>query len=206
MEQGDDILDMNAEGTTLSMRGASMSMSAKEETNALAGWRELDAQAIGAIYDCYFVEIYRFVYYRIGEQAAAEDLAGDVFVRLLEAVQKKRGPETNVKGWLLATASHAATDYLRKRYRRPVEVITERMPDGGPGPSHEFEKLEQDRNVQAAYARLTPEQQDVLALRFGQGYSLEQTAAHMQKKVNAVKALQFRALAALQRQIGEKTE
>jgi RNA polymerase sigma-70 factor (ECF subfamily) len=57
--------------------------------------------------------------------------------------------------------------------------------------------------VQEAYARLTSEQQDVLALRFGQGYSLEETALHMKKKVNAVKALQFRALAALQRQIGE---
>ncbi|MFN2152656.1 MAG: sigma factor-like helix-turn-helix DNA-binding protein, partial [Anaerolineales bacterium] len=40
-------------------------------------------------------------------------------------------------------------------------------------------------------------------LRFGDGYSLEETAAVMQKKVNAVKALQFRALAALQRHIGE---
>ena len=183
-----------------------MSMSAKEETHALAGWRELDTQAISAIYDCYFVEIYRYVYYRIGDQAAAEDLAGDVFVRLLEAVQKKRGPETNVKGWLIATASHAATDHLRKRYRRPVEAISEAMPDGQPGPSHELEQREQDRHVKAAYSRLTPEQQDVLALRFGQGYSLEQTAAHMKKKVNAVKALQFRALAALQRQIGEKQE
>ena len=50
---------------------------------------------------------------------------------------------------------------------------------------------------------MTPEQQNVLALRFGQGYSLEETASLLEKKVNAVKALQFRALAALQRQIGE---
>jgi RNA polymerase sigma-70 factor (ECF subfamily) len=50
---------------------------------------------------------------------------------------------------------------------------------------------------------LTSEQQHVLALRFGQGYSVEETAAHLQKNINAVKALQFRALAALQRQIGE---
>jgi RNA polymerase sigma-70 factor (ECF subfamily) len=50
---------------------------------------------------------------------------------------------------------------------------------------------------------LTAEQQHVLALRFGQGYSLEETAAFMDKNVNAVKALQFRALAALQRELGE---
>src|SRR5512141_3175830 len=128
MEDRDDILDMNADVTTLSLRGASMSMSAKGELRALAGWRELDTQAIGAIYDCYFVEIYRYVYYRIGEEAAAEDLAGDVFVRLLEAVQRKRGPESNVKGWLLATASHVVTDHLRRRYRRPVEAISDALP------------------------------------------------------------------------------
>jgi RNA polymerase sigma-70 factor (ECF subfamily) len=62
---------------------------------------------------------------------------------------------------------------------------------------------EQNRAVQVAYAQLTSEQQHVLALRFGQGYSLEETASYMKKKVNAVKALQFRALAALQRMIGE---
>jgi RNA polymerase sigma-70 factor (ECF subfamily) len=59
--------------------------------------------------------------------------------------------------------------------------------------------------VQTAYAQLTSEQQHVLALRFGQGYSLEETATHLKKNVNAVKALQFRALAALQRQIVEVT-
>jgi RNA polymerase sigma-70 factor, ECF subfamily len=50
--------------------------------------------------------------------------------------------------------------------------------------------------------RLTDEQQHVLALRFGQGYSLEETAKVMKKNVNAVKALQFRALTNLQRQVG----
>jgi DNA-directed RNA polymerase specialized sigma24 family protein len=50
---------------------------------------------------------------------------------------------------------------------------------------------------------LTPEQQHVLGLRFGQGYSLEETAEILNKNINAVKALQFRALASLQRQIGE---
>ncbi|MGE5248594.1 MAG: sigma-70 family RNA polymerase sigma factor [Bacteroidota bacterium] len=194
---------MNAEGTTFPIGGASMSMSATDEKRALVAWQELDSQAIGAIYDRYFKEIYRYVYYRIGDQAAAEDLAGDVFVRLLEATRKKRGPETNVKGWLLATASHIITDHLRRRYRRPVEAISESLADQVPGPSGQLEQRERDRSVQEAYLRLTPEQQDVLALRFGQGFSLEETAVQMRKKVNAVKALQFRARAALQRQIGE---
>ena len=67
----------------------------------------------------------------------------------------------------------------------------------------EIDRREQVGSVQAAYTELTPDQQNVLALRFGDGYSLEETARVMQKNVNAVKALQFRALAALQRNIGE---
>jgi len=65
------------------------------------------------------------------------------------------------------------------------------------------DQREQNRAVQSAYTQLTPEQQNVLALRFGQGYSLEETAEFMNKNVNAIKALQFRALAALQRELGE---
>jgi RNA polymerase sigma-70 factor (ECF subfamily) len=88
-------------------------------------------------------------------------------------------------------------------YRRPTETITDSIQDLGPGPQNEFDLREQSNTVQQAYAQLTVEQQEVLALRFNQGYSLEETADAMKKNVNAIKALQFRALAALQRQIGE---
>jgi RNA polymerase sigma-70 factor (ECF subfamily) len=126
-----------------------------------------------------------------------------VFVCLLEAVQDKHGPQNNLKGWLISTASHVVADHLRQLYRRPTEAITDSVADLGPGPQNEFDLREQNNTVQQAYAQLTSEQQEVLALRFNQGYSLEETAHAMKKNVNAVKALQFRALAALQRQIGE---
>ena len=178
-------------------------MSVFNERQALDDLQRLDAQAIGAIYDQYFSEVYRYVRYRINEDAIAEDIASDVFVRLLEASQKRQGPQSSLKGWLIATASHAVNDQLRKQYRRPVEVLSEALPDGTASVHSEVDAREQNRMVQSAYAQLTSEQQHVLALRFGQGYSLEETAAHLKKNINAVKALQFRALASLQRQIGE---
>ena len=82
-------------------------------------------------------------------------------------------------------------------------MLSEAMPDLGSSLTDEVDRRHQADSVRQAYAQLTPEQQNVLALRFGDGCSLEETAAVMQKKVNAVKALQFRALAALQRHIGE---
>jgi RNA polymerase sigma-70 factor (ECF subfamily) len=95
------------------------------------------------------------------------------------------------------------TDHLRRKYRRPENELHESMADAGESVTSEVDQREQNQAVNEAYAQLTPEQQNVLALRFGQGYSLDETAAFMNKNVNAVKALQFRALAALQREVGE---
>jgi RNA polymerase sigma-70 factor (ECF subfamily) len=184
-------------------RGAAFLMSIPDDRRALDGLRELDQQTIGAIYDQYFSEIYRYVLYRIGDSVLAEDITSDVFLRLLESARGRSAPQTNLKGWLIGTASHVVTDHLRRKYRRPEQEISESLPDLTPGPVSEVDQREQNRIVQNAYAQLTPEQQHVLALRFGQGYSLDETAAFMNKNVNAVKALQFRALAALQREVGE---
>jgi RNA polymerase sigma-70 factor (ECF subfamily) len=173
------------------------------ERSELDGLKNLDSQVIGAVYDRYYADVYRFVFYRLNDEQAAEDLSSDVFIRLLEAVKKRRGPQTNLKGWLLATASHAVMDHLRQAYKHPKEVLSDLIPNGGtPSVSEEVDQREMAQSLQQAYLCLTAEQQNVLALRFGGGYSLEETARLMQKNVNAVKALQFRALAALNRTWG----
>jgi RNA polymerase sigma-70 factor (ECF subfamily) len=173
------------------------------EQNELESLKRLDSQVVSAIYDRYFPEVYRFVRYRLSDEHVAEDIASDVFVRLLEAVETGRGPETNLKAWLLSTASHVVTDHLRKNYRRPESELPETMPDGIPDPSQDYEKLERERCLKKAMSTLTDEQQYVVTLRFNQGYSLEETAGLMKKNVNSIKQLQFRALAALNRALGE---
>jgi len=178
-------------------------MSLPDTRHELDGLQKLDPQVVAAVYDRYFSEVYRYVFYKLGSESLAEDIASDVFVRLLEAVKSKRGPKTNIKGWLLSTAANVVADHLRRLYRRPTEVLSESMPDHGSSLISEVDRRQQTDLIRQAYTQLTLEQQDVLALRFGDGYSLEETANMMQKKVNAVKALQFRALAALQRHIGE---
>jgi RNA polymerase sigma-70 factor (ECF subfamily) len=174
-----------------------------DESSALRGLRELDPQAIGAVYDQYFPQIFRYILFRVADRQSAEDLASDVFVRLLEALNRSRGPDVNLKGWLFATASHAVNDHHRRAYRRPLEELLDALPDTSSEVQADYDERERRRNVRNAYQGLTEEQQHVLALRFGQGYSLEETAGLMDKQVNAIKSLQFRALAALQREIGE---
>ena len=173
------------------------------EQNELESLQRFDPQAIGAVYDRYFPEVYRFVRYRLNDEHTAEDIAGDVFVRMLEALKTGRGPQTNLKAWLLATASHIVTDHLRKVYRRPESDLPETLPDRTPDPSQDYENLERERRLKSAMSTLTDEQQYVVTLRFNQGYSLDETAALMNKNVNSVKQLQFRALAALNRALGD---
>ncbi len=178
-------------------------LSEAQQYNELDGLRTLDPQAITAVYDRCFPDVYRFVLYRLNDEGLAEDIASDVFVRLLEACKKKRGPKKNIKAWLLSTASHIVTDHLRRHYRRPTTQLPETLAADTEALLSEIERIDQVRVTREALRQLTGDQQTVLALRFGQGYSLEETAAFMKKRVNAIKALQFRALAALRRYVGE---
>ncbi len=89
-----DILDINTYPYDFSyiVRGTAQTMSNYNDRHALDGLQDLDPQAIGAIYDQYFSEVYRYVRYRLEDATIAEDIASDVFVRLLEASHKKIGP------------------------------------------------------------------------------------------------------------------
>jgi RNA polymerase sigma-70 factor (ECF subfamily) len=166
-------------------------------SSELEGLRALDPQAFSAVYDQYFPVIFRFARYRLGDEHQAEDITNDVFTRLLEAVRSRRGPDTNIKAWLLATTSHAVNDSLRKSYRRNVDLLDDDLADHAPQPGEIAETNERKQALHQALSRLKPDLQNVLALRFGQGFSLEETAALLNKKANHIKQLQFRALAAL---------
>ncbi len=178
-------------------------MSASADFDDLDGLRRLDPQIISAVFDHYYPDVYRFVRYRLNDEKTAEDIASDVFVRLLEAVRSGRPPETNLKAWLLGTAAHVVTDQLRRSYRQPSSKLPESLPGESPDPSLDYEQKERGSHLKAALVTLTDEQQNVIVMRFGQGLSLEETALAMKKNINAIKQLQFRALVALNRRMSE---
>jgi RNA polymerase sigma-70 factor, ECF subfamily len=173
----------------------------------LDGLRMLDPEAITSIHNRYYPEVYRFAYYRVNDDSIAEDIAGDVFMRLLEAVHAGHGPNTNLRGWLISTTSNIVNDYFRKIYNRPGEEHPEMIESNSHlvedpvDPIALTDAVERLRLLQSAINELTEEQKQVIALRFGNGYSLDETATVMGKNANAIKALQFRALAALRQLI-----
>jgi len=172
------------------------------DTETLSGLRRLDPQALGSLHDQHFPELYRYARYRLGDSDAAEDAASETFVRLLEALRAGRGPRTSLRGWLFGTLRHIVDDHYRAAYARSNQASpAEAEAEGDAGPDDAVEADERQREVRQALRFLTSEQQHVLALRFGGEYSLEETAEMMGRKVNAIKALQFRALQSLRRQL-----
>jgi RNA polymerase sigma-70 factor (ECF subfamily) len=165
--------------------------------------RRLDPQAISAVHDRYFPKIYRYCTYRLGDPTLAEDIASEVFLKLLESLQGRNPPRQNLSGWLHSTASNLVNDHYRKSYRNPEVDLEEDMPSNAPDPASSAENREKMLAAREALGRLTPEQQHVLALRFGVGLSVSEASEIMGKQSNAVKALQFRALKALRRFLKE---
>ena len=175
----------------------------EDEQEILDSLRQLNAQTISIVFDTYFPEVYRYVRFRLGDEALAEDIASDVFVRLLEAVHKRHGPTKNIRGWLFGTASHMVADQLRVHYRKPIESLSVYQVSPDTAPLDVVEKRENAIRLRKALASLSKDQQLVLALRFGEGCSLEQTASILNRNINTIKTLQFRALTALNRKIEE---
>jgi RNA polymerase sigma-70 factor (ECF subfamily) len=166
-----------------------------DEAALLAGALALDARVLGQVHDRYYPELYRFALYRTGDPATAEDIAAEVFVRLLDAAHAGRAPRTTLRGWLFGVAAHLVADHFR---RRPAMPLADTLPAAGSLAAEAEDHLQRGA-VQTALGRLSPEQQNVLALRFGQGASLEETAGVLGKTVNAVKQLQWRAVEALRK-------
>ena len=169
---------------------------ARKITN-LKDLRSLDPQVLNAVHEQYYPALFRYARYKLDDALEAEDAAGEVFLRLIEALRANRGPRKNLSGWLFATLANIVTDQLRERYKRKESKLPEAIQQIGPDPLSFTEQREQFAAIRKAMLELTSDQQHVLALRYGSEYSLKKTAQVMGKKPNAVKALQFRALKAL---------
>lgn len=169
----------------------------------LARLRALDPLILGEAHKRYLPEIFRYAYYRTGDPARAEDIAAEVFLQLLEALNAGKGPRLNLRGWLYGTASNLIDGYYRKAIAREVELPQRELKAEEADPSSQAEQLERIHNVQAAFSRLTPEQQHVLALRLGNGLSVKETASLLGKRPGAIRALQFRALNTLRQNLSD---
>ncbi|MDH6576775.1 ECF subfamily RNA polymerase sigma factor, BldN family [Kitasatospora sp. MAP5-34] len=160
-----------------------------------------ESEAFGRLYDHYSDTVYRYIYYRVGSRATAEDLTSETFLRALRRIGTFTWQGRDFGAWLVTIARNLVADHFKSsRFR--LEVTTGEMLD-----SNECERSPEDSVLESlsnaalldAVRRLNPQQQECVTLRFLQGLSVAETARIMGKNEGAIKTLQYRAVRTLAR-------
>jgi len=158
-------------------------------------------EAISAIYEAYQQPLYRYVYRQVGCVETARDLTSEVFRRFLQALNKGTGPSEQLKAWLYRVAHNVVVDFYRRQQHRNHLSLEAQHLYSDEDPVRSVELNMEAEKVRQALTKLTPDQRQVITLKFFAGFTNKETAEVLEKPVGAVKALQHRAIAALQRQL-----
>lgn len=178
-----------------------------QEDKLLTAARRGDKRAIAEIYDRYFPPIYNFIRLRVEDRSVAEDLASEVFVKFITAVQKRTAPRQSLRGWLFRVARNLLHDHYGSAERIFTDSLEEWIPVAYENdPEIEFIRTVSVERAQSALRMLVAEQQEVLILRFEHELNLQETADIMGKSVGAIKQLQFRAVNTLRQILGQAAQ
>ncbi len=173
-----------------------------EEYRLLEAARQFESQALAQIYDTYSPGLYRYAVRRLGDVQLAEDCVAETFNRFLRALHSRHGPRDHLQAYLYRTAHNWIVDQFRRE--KPDVELAEHLPSETEDTEGEAEGRIQRARVRAAIRHLTPDQQQVITLKYLEGWENEAIAQALGKPVGAVKSLQHRALAALQRQLSDE--
>ncbi len=160
-----------------------------------------DAWAFGSLFDHYHLPVYRYIASRVHRPSDAEDLTQLVFVKALEALPRFAARGIPFGGWLFRLARNTVIDHVRTRHDH-VDLDAAAVHAGTDAGPDEVSVARQELDeVAVAMATLTDDQRDAIALRFFAGLSAREAAEVMGKQEGTVRGLQFRAIAALRRQL-----
>jgi RNA polymerase sigma-70 factor (ECF subfamily) len=161
-----------------------------------------ESAAFGQLYDRHVDAIYRYVYYRVRDDAEAEDLTSDVFMRALRAMPRYE-PRQAFLAWLYRIARNAVIDRARRGNRQVSfeDALEHPMADQVLDPDEQILATSDNTTLRGALAQLTPLQQEVIVLRFLEGYSTHEIARLVGKREGTVRGIQFRAIGALRQLI-----
>jgi len=163
--------------------------------------RSSDAWAFGQLFDHFHLPIYRYIISRVHSPTDAEDLTQLVFVKALEALPRYESRGIPFGGWLFRLARNAVVDFTRTRHEHADLDAVAHHGTREPGPE-DVAMVRQDLDsVAVALATLTDDQREAIALRFFAGLSAREAAAVMGRQEGTIRGLQFRAIAALRRQL-----
>lgn len=163
--------------------------------------RGRDPEAFGLLYDEYVDQIFRYIYYKVGNFTEAQDLTGQTFLKSFENIDSYEMRDVAFSSWLYRIAHNLVVDFFRRESKRENVPIEEQPPT----PSNRGNPVEtvladlESERLYKAMRKLTHNQREVLVLKFIDNLSNNQVAEIMGISVGAVKSTQKRGLLSLNR-------
>jgi RNA polymerase sigma-70 factor (ECF subfamily) len=177
--------------------------SSRDEEKRLIERAKRDPREFGALYDRHFQQIYRFVYSRVREQTAAEDVTSEVFIKALKAMPRYQETGRPFAAWLYQIAVNAIAD--RYRTLRPTHALDDfhDLSVGGPDIDEQAAQRDEIRRIWRMVEELPLQQRTALVLKFQEDMKIEDIAVAMGKTPGAVKLLIHRGVSRLREEAGE---
>jgi len=154
--------------------------------------REFDHQALERIYDVYSPGLYRYAMRLLGNAMLAEDCVAETFTRFLQSLEKHRGPREHLQAFLYRSAHNWIVDHYRRSDRNAE--LDEDLQDGDRSTEERASDHLHQEKIRSALQKLTPDQHQVIVLKYLEGWDNEAISRAVAKPVGAVKSLQHRAL------------
>ena len=173
-----------------------------DEQDLLKRASQIETQALAEIYDTHSPGIYRYAMRLLGDECVAEDCVAETFTRFLKSLQERRGPRDHLQAYLYRIAHNWIVDLYRGNDK--VFELSDAIRSEADVPEEEAAKHIRQKQVRRAIRHLTPDQQQVISLKYLEEWSNEEVARALKKPIGAVKSIQHRALKSLHKLLEEK--
>jgi RNA polymerase sigma-70 factor (ECF subfamily) len=161
-----------------------------------------DVQALAKLHDRYWQTIFTHVFFRVGDQVTAEDLTAEVFVRMIDNIERYQVRSMTILPWLYTIARNLIADHYRGIDKKPAPLhLEDNMVADSGNPDIMISQQLTSECLQKALHHLTDIQAQVIIAKFVEGRSNSEIAHLLGRTEGAIKSLQHRALASLRRAI-----
>jgi RNA polymerase sigma-70 factor (ECF subfamily) len=156
-----------------------------------------DAHAFGGLYDMHVDRVYRHIYYRVGNEQEAEDLTQQVFLKAWQAIGRYKKTASPFIAWLITISHNLVVDFHRTKEDRAYLEAEVLASDPASSPEHTAEASLEQQSLRRAILQLGSDEQQVIILRFTEGFEFSEIASLLNKKEGNVRVILHRALAKL---------
>lgn len=160
-----------------------------------------DADAFGRLYEKHVDQVYRHIYYRVGNPQDAEDLTAQVFLNGWKAVPRYKNMGRPFQVWLLSIANNLVIDRYRDRALKNQVSIEEKeliiKNDDTTDPVTSAERNFENEKFRKALSQLPNKDREAILMRFVDGLEFSEIGKILDIKENPARVRLHRAVAAL---------